>query len=148
MKTPCDHSKLTWTSIRAGAVVGAIVVLLCRAALGQTIPNPSFEADTFTVFPGYVGDQTTPTITGWTVDAPEGAGLNPIADGRSPFADNGTIPDGKQVLFIQSGANTSETTVSTTISRASSALSFAAAKLCFAAMYFSRAGTFTRLCVR
>ncbi len=97
-------------------MVGAIVVLLCRAALGQTIPNPSFEADTFTVFPGYVGDQTTPTITGWTVDAPEGAGLNPIADGRSPFADNGTIPDGKQVLFIQSGANTSETSVSTTIS--------------------------------
>jgi hypothetical protein len=116
MKTPCNHSRLAWTSIRAGAVAGAIVVLLCRAALGQTIPNPSFEADTFTVWPGYVGDQTPPTITGWTVDAPEGAGLNPIADGRSPFADNGAIPDGKQVLFIQSGANTSETTVSTTIS--------------------------------
>jgi hypothetical protein len=91
-------------------------MLLCRAALGQTIPNPSFETDTFTVWPGYVGDQTPPTITGWTVDAPEGAGLNPIADGRSPFADNGAIPDGKQVLFIQSGGNTSETTVSTTIS--------------------------------
>lgn len=97
-------------------MAGAVVMLLCRAALGQTIPNPSFETDTFTVWPGYVGDQTPPTITGWTVDAPEGAGLNPIADGRSPFADNGAIPDGKQVLFIQSGGNTSETTVSTTIS--------------------------------
>src|ERR1039458_5382438 len=42
-----NHPKLVWTSIRACAVVGAIVVLLCRAALGQTIPNPSFEADTF-----------------------------------------------------------------------------------------------------
>jgi len=108
--------QLAWISNRACAVASVIVLLLCRAALGQTIPNPSFEADTFTVWPGYVGDQTPPTITGWTVDAPEGAGLNPIADGRSPFADNGAIPDGKQVLFIQSGANTSETTVSTTIS--------------------------------
>jgi len=105
-----------WTFNRAGALAGAIVVLLCGAALGQTIPNPSFEADTFTVWPGYVSGQTPAAITGWTVDSPNGAGLNPIGDGRSPFADNGAVPDGRQVLFIQSGASTSETTVSTTIS--------------------------------
>src|ERR1035437_2312613 len=54
MKTPRNHPRLAWTSIRAGALAGAIVVLLCRSALGQTIPNPSFEADTVTTSPGYI----------------------------------------------------------------------------------------------
>lgn len=92
--------------------------MLCSSpvARAQTITNPSFETDTFTLWPGYISDQTPPAITGWTADFPNGAGLNPIGDGRSPFADNGAIPDGKQVLFIQSGAQTPETTVSTTIS--------------------------------
>ncbi len=56
--------KLAWTFNRTGAVVGVIVVLLCRAALGQTIPNPSFEADTFTNSPGYISVNA--AITGWT----------------------------------------------------------------------------------
>src|SRR5271157_4948767 len=104
-----------WLYGRHLALVAA-ASLCSLAALAQTIPNPSFETDTFTVWPGYISDQSPPAITGWTADSPNGAGLNPIGDGRSPFADNGAIPDGKQVLFIQSGANTLETTVSTTIS--------------------------------
>ena len=59
------------------------------------IVNPSFEADTFTLFPGYVSGNG--PITGW--NAAGGAGINP-ADG-SPFANNGVIPDGTQVAFIQ-----------------------------------------------
>jgi len=99
----------------AFAAVGSAAVLLSGAAArAQTIPNPSFEADTFTVYPGYISDQTPPAITGWTVDAANGAGLNPA--GGSPFADNGAVPAGNQVAFIQSGANTAATTLSTTIS--------------------------------
>ena len=64
----------------------------------QTIPNPSFETDTFTVFPGYVSGNT--AITDWTVSNPDRVGLNP--GGGSPFADNGTIPAGNNVAFIQS----------------------------------------------
>jgi hypothetical protein len=61
-----------------------------------TIANPSFEADTFTVWPGYVNGNG--PITGWT--SAGGAGINP-AGGSAPFADNGTVPDGTQVAFIQ-----------------------------------------------
>ena len=46
--------KLAWTFNMAGAVVGAMVVLLCQAAMGQTIPNPSFETDNFATSPGYI----------------------------------------------------------------------------------------------
>lgn len=67
------------------------------AARGQTIPNPSFETDTFAVHPGYISDNS--AITGWTASPAERVGLNP-ADG-SPFANNGVIPDGNNVAFLQ-----------------------------------------------
>ena len=115
MKTLCNHSYLLylkkalktklirslWAFNRAGGVAGAIVVLLCRVALGQTIPNPSFEADTFTTSPGYISVNA--PITGWTANPTDEVGLNP-AGGQSPFADNGAIPDGTKVAFIQSGS--------------------------------------------
>ena len=109
--------KSPWTFNRTGALAGAIAVLLCRAALGQTIPDPSFETDTFTVSPGYVSEQPSAAITGWTANPTDQAGLNP-AGGLSPFANNGIIPDGKNVAFIQSGGDPSfaQTTLSTTIS--------------------------------
>ena len=78
------------------------------SALAATIPNPSFEANSFTAFPGYVGGANG-TINDWTASG--GAGLNP--SGGSPFADNGTIPNGGQIAFIQNGAAAS---LSTTIS--------------------------------
>jgi hypothetical protein len=71
-------------------------------ARGQTIPNPSFETDSFTVWPGYINLNT--QITGWTANQDDRAGLNPASG--SPFADNGTVPDGKNVAFIQSAALT------------------------------------------
>ncbi|HKX62837.1 MAG TPA: immunoglobulin domain-containing protein, partial [Verrucomicrobiae bacterium] len=58
--------------------------------------NPSFEADTFTVFPGYVSGNG--PITGWT--ALGGHGVNPGTFG-GPFTDNGAIPDGTKAAFLQ-----------------------------------------------
>ena len=95
-------------------MVGAIAVLLCRTALGQTIPNPSFETDTFTTSPGYISVNA--PITGWTATPTDEVGLNPA--GGSPFADNGAIPNGNNVAFIQAGSSgdPSAGTLSTTIS--------------------------------
>lgn len=93
--------------------------LLLAAALlpwlplnGQTITNPSFEANNFGTFPGYVSGAANGPITGWTASDPARAGLNPAAG--SPFANNGAIPDGTKVAFIQNNpAGTSS--LSTTI---------------------------------
>jgi hypothetical protein len=71
-------------------------------ASGQTLTNGSFEADTFTVAPGYVSGNT--AITGWTGSPTNRVGLNP-APVASPFADNGQIPNGTKVAFIQAGAS-------------------------------------------
>src|ERR1043166_3393457 len=82
--------------------LAAAAVLCCASALSQTAPvliNPSFEADHFTNFPGLVSSNR--AMTGWF--AVGSVGLNPIVDGRSPYADNGAIPQGTQVAFIQSG---------------------------------------------
>ena len=86
-------------------------LLLVGTVLGQTIPNPSFEADTFNNFPGYISGNA--PITGWTANNNDRVGINP--GGGSPFADNGTIPDGHNVAFLQSFGS-DNTTLSTTIS--------------------------------
>ena len=78
-------------------------------AFGQTITNPGFEANTFSVAPGWVSDNA--PITGWTASADAGAGLNP-AGGASPYADNGAIPDGKSVAFITADGTSLSTTLS------------------------------------
>jgi sugar lactone lactonase YvrE len=96
--------------LTALAATCAGVVLLTAAARAQTIPNPSFEADAFTVFPGYCSANGG-TITGWTV-AGAGIGLNP-AGGSAAFADNGLTPQGANVAFIQTVGTTN--TLSTTI---------------------------------
>ena len=64
--------------------------------VGIPIVNPSFEADTFTVFPGYVSGNG--PITGW--NALGNHGVNPGTFG-GPFSDNGAIPDGSKVAFMQ-----------------------------------------------
>src|ERR1044072_2578102 len=88
------------------------LTLAAATGFAQTIPNPSFEADTYTVFPGYISGNGG-TLTGWTANNTSRAGINP--GGGSPFADNGTIPDGANVAFIQSGT-AGGTTLSTVIS--------------------------------
>jgi hypothetical protein len=90
------------------ATAGLLATLtLTGAALAATIPNPSFEANSFTVFPGYHHQAGNGAINGWTPSG--GAGLNPAAG--SPFADNGVVPNGSQVAFIQNGADSSMSTV-------------------------------------
>ncbi|HXJ55283.1 MAG TPA: YCF48-related protein [Verrucomicrobiae bacterium] len=67
-----------------------------RLAAAPVISNPSFEADTFTIFPGYVSGNG--VITGWK--ALGGHGVNPGTFG-GPFTDNGGIPDGSRACFLQ-----------------------------------------------
>lgn len=112
MKLNPFNLSLYLRKLAAGAC--AATCLAASAVFGQTIPNPSFEADTFTVFPGYISGNT--AITGWTGTPADRVGLNP--SGGSPFANNGTIPDGNQVAFIQCNVSDPGTpsTLSTTIS--------------------------------
>jgi hypothetical protein len=83
----------------------AAFLALALSISAQTIVNPSFELDTFAQSPGYIGGLNG-SVTGWS--GPAGFGLNP-ADGQHPFADNGTIPDGSQVAFIQDNGTMSQT---------------------------------------
>jgi len=107
MKTRNRTTTCLTTLSRSLAFAGLLGAMTLGAA--PTIPNPSFEADTFTVFPGYISGNS--PITGWTAGDPTRAGINP--GGGSPFANNGVIPNGSQVAFIQNSATAS---LSTTIS--------------------------------
>ncbi len=85
--------------------LGTVVSSNSVVEVGLPVVNPSFEADAFTVTPGYVG--TNFPITGWT-SASNQVGINPLSyagvannPASSPFANNGTIPDGKQAAFMQ-----------------------------------------------
>ena len=91
----------------------ALALGLATAPLSAApvIPNPSFEANPVpTNFPGYIVGNT--PIVGWITNDPTRCGLNPGTN-FGPFADNGTIPNGARVAFLQSTGST--TTLSTTI---------------------------------
>lgn len=77
----------------------AALLLSALPLTGQTITNPGFEADTFGVYPGYVSGNT--EITGWTTTTPTRVGLNPAV--TSAFANNGAVPEGTRVAFLQAG---------------------------------------------
>ena len=64
----------------------------------NAVRNPSFEANIITTAPGYG------TIANWT----GGNGLNPV-NGADYVTDNGRIPDGGQVAFLQSDGTLSQT---------------------------------------
>lgn len=104
------------TVSRVGRASFLPLVLVLAAALpalqAQTIPNPSFEANaTFTDSPGYVSDNT--AIIGWTAVPANRAGLNP-AGGSNSFANNGVVPNGTRVAFLESVTGVTST-LSTTI---------------------------------
>jgi hypothetical protein len=75
---------------------GSVTSSVASLTVGLPMTNPSFEADTFGNFPGYVSGNT--PITGWS--ALGGHGINP-GTSFSPFADNGVIPHGTKVAFMQ-----------------------------------------------
>lgn len=76
---------------------------LCLSSHGATISNGGFEADTFTVFPGYISGNA--PLTGWTASDDGRAGINPAP--TSPFANNGVVPEGTKVAFLQVNGGTS-----------------------------------------
>lgn len=78
------------------------------AELAAPLANPSFEADNYTVFPGYASGNGG-TIAGWTLEKPSAIGINPIEGGGSPFFNRGVAPDGDQVAFIQRASAISQT---------------------------------------
>lgn len=82
------------------------VLILCSPLAGlhaQTpaLPNPGFETDAFAIAPGYA-DANGGAINGWTHTG--NAGLSPTA-GDSSIANNGAIPEGNRVAFLQSGTS-------------------------------------------
>ena len=80
-------------------VMNAYADIGAAEALVPSIPNSSFEADAFGVYPGAAYDNGN-GILGWTLSSPKRIGLNPVV-GNFPFADNGVIPDGARVAYIQ-----------------------------------------------
>ncbi len=77
-----------------------VISLLCFAAAGswaETLPNPGFEVDTDTVPPGLRS-----AITGWIL-----TGTGGINTSGGVFADNGTVPEGLNVAFLQAASSLS-----------------------------------------
>ena len=71
--------------------------------------NPSFEAGgTSFGFPGYTatGGSSSSNMAGWTLSGPGNVGYNYA--GNNPFADNGAVPEGQAVGFIQNDATLSQ----------------------------------------
>ena len=90
-------------NVRLPQLSGALLLFWAGAAGAQTVVNPSFEADSFAIFPGYVSANG--PITGWA-SGPQ-AGINPGV-GFAPFTDNGVIPDGTKAVFIQGDSTLSQ----------------------------------------
>ncbi len=86
------------------------------SADAQTIPNPSFEADHYFSGVGYAS-QNGGVITGWTMSDPTHVGLN-VGGTNNPglLVDNGAIPNGTNVAFIQGNSDSMSTMLSTVIS--------------------------------
>jgi hypothetical protein len=116
---------------RTAATVVAILSCACSAAHAADIANPSFEADTYVTFPGYISGNGG-TLTGWTAtgagnttNAAARTGINanpatwnPANANNTPFGNNGVYPDGSKVGFIQAVGTTTAgatTTLSNTL---------------------------------
>jgi hypothetical protein len=84
------------------AGVVALVLAVGHACAQPVIINPSFEIDSTPPYPGYG------TITGWLPDDAirTGYGLN---EEGGPFADNGKVPHGSRVAFMQDNGTLSQT---------------------------------------
>ncbi len=95
----------------SGTVVTSLVATLSFST--ATIPNPSFEEDTFLNSPGYISGNF--PIAGWLSSNPAKTGINPAADVLNPFGNTGTIPDGRNAAFIQGAGVTSLRTTITNL---------------------------------
>jgi hypothetical protein len=84
------------------AGVVALVLAIGHACAQPVIINPSFEIDSTPPSPGYGA------ITGWLPDDAIGTGYGLNEEG-GPFADNGTVPHGSRVAFMQDNGTLSQT---------------------------------------
>ncbi len=91
-----------WIGSSVPKCLAAWMALASASLHGQSISNASFEANTFTSFPGYASGNGG-VITDWTLSNNTRIGLNP--GGGTPFANNGAIPTGSNVAFLQAGAS-------------------------------------------
>ena len=82
--------------------VVALVLAFGQACAQPVIMNPSFETDNTPPYPGYG------TITGWLPDNAIGTGYG-LNEQGGPFADNGKVPDGIRVAFMQDNGTLSQT---------------------------------------
>jgi hypothetical protein len=101
MKTRNEQLIPLKTALTVFALFGALAL-----TSAQSIPNPSFETNSFTTWPGYWYEtHGNGAIVGWSTDGT--TSLNPVSGStdHNPFADNGIVPDGSNVAFIQSGTN-------------------------------------------
>ena len=96
----------TWSQAQATFYAGRFDTIpppdFTEVSAGGSIllENPSFEEGTNTGV-GYGG------VSSWFVTG--GTGVNPASGGAAPFADNGSIPDGQQIAFIQGPGSLSQT---------------------------------------
>ena len=113
---------VTGSGISGTATIGSILdgtrYTLNRAVATNlpTIPNPSFEQSVAQSLPSLAA------IPGWTFTGAYG-----VNDINGPFADNGTIPDGKNVAFMQ-GAGSGTTTVTGLVAGSSYDIEFSVNK--------------------
>ena len=82
--------------------VVALVLSFGQACAQPVIMNPSFETDSTPPYPGYG------TITGWLPDDVIGTGYG-LNEESGPFADNGKVPHGIRVAFMQDNGTLSQT---------------------------------------
>lgn len=92
--------------MRQDTLLGLLGILLTTAPVARGEPvvqNASFEQDVFSVSPGY-SRQNGGAIFGWQ----GGSGVNPVWEDpqnrkgpQAPFWDNGKLPHGRQLAFIQ-----------------------------------------------
>lgn len=102
----------------ATAAAAALAALAPAAHAQITVVNPSFEdnASAFQSYPGYVNSGSNPSIQGWTSNNTS-SGLNGSSTNTgNPFANNGTIPDGNAVAFLQATASAPLTSISQDLS--------------------------------
>ena len=113
----CTNGTAFATDQRGGGytrVMNAYADIGAAEALVPSIPNSSFEVDQFTLWPGSAYYNRS-NITGWTISDPNLVGLNPVVGmGNrvgSAIADNGEIPAGERVAYLQ-GASSMAATMS------------------------------------
>ena len=91
-----DDMRIAFGGSVAGTLVDNIVISTVTNQYTY-IANSGFEANSFSTYPGTISGNS--AIPGWAANDDSRVGLNPA--GGTPFANNGAIPEGANVAFIQ-----------------------------------------------